>query len=130
MPQLSFDHIHYRYTDIEKTRHFYVDIMGAIELDVVYLNEKPNLQFALGGTILLFAYTDDPPETENTAKDRLGVYHIAYLVDDCQAATDYYENKGAEVAMCPFKANDQIMASFLQAPDGMWVELKQIIRTE
>jgi len=32
--------------------------------------------------------------------------------------------------MAPFMANDQIMASFLQAPDGMWVELKQIIRIE
>ncbi|MFT5385890.1 MAG: hypothetical protein ACI81W_003301, partial [Saprospiraceae bacterium] len=48
-------------------------------------------------------------------------------VDDCDAATKYYRKKGAKVAIKPFMAAKNIKASFLYAPDGMWVELKEIV---
>lgn len=79
---------------------------------------------------------------------RHGVYHIAILVDNCKEATKYfYELAQAEykedsedptnpkyvedgtgfnvVAIEPFDAGDNITASFLYAPDGMAIELKE-----
>lgn len=127
-PTLSLDHVHYRSSDFDKTRTFYVGIMDAIDLGTVDLGPEgkrtPNLQLALGGATLLFALSSDPPEPV-PANERLGVYHIAFLVADCDAATEYYRSKGAQVALEPFDAGDDIRASFLCAPDGMWVELKQ-----
>jgi catechol 2,3-dioxygenase-like lactoylglutathione lyase family enzyme len=128
MTNLSFDHIHYRYSDLEVTRDFYVGIMGAIDLGPVDLAGKPNLQLELAGVTLFFANeADDPvPVIPVSAKEKLGVYHIAFLVANCDDATEYYRNKGAKVAIEPFNASDNIRASFLSAPDGMLVELKQI----
>jgi catechol 2,3-dioxygenase-like lactoylglutathione lyase family enzyme len=129
MATLSFDHIHYRYSDQKAITDFYVDIMGAIDLGPVYLNKKPNLQFELGGATLLFAFEGEKPVTPVTADEKLGVYHIAFLVPDCVAATAYYESRGAVVKTPPFKASENIKASFLYAPDGMLVELKEITKS-
>ena len=79
---------------------------------------------------------------------RHGVYHIAILVDNCKDATDYFSSLAKEVykeeaadpkspkyvadgtgynvvAIAPFDAGDNITASFLYAPDGMAIELKE-----
>ena len=73
---------------------------------------------------------------------RHGVYHIAILVDDCVEATKYFQKKADIVyknkkmyypkadgtnivAKGPLVAADNIVASFLYAPDGMAIELKQ-----
>ena len=127
MTSLSFDHVHYRSSDFHKSRHFYVNVMGAIDLGPVELGGKSNLRFVLGGVTLLFASSGEKPAPPVPADKRLGVYHIAFLVADCDAATEYYRKRGAEVAIKPFMASSDLKASFLAAPDGMWVELKQII---
>ncbi|MFT5382963.1 MAG: catechol 2,3-dioxygenase-like lactoylglutathione lyase family enzyme, partial [Saprospiraceae bacterium] len=118
---LSFDHVHYRSSDFDKTKNFYITIMGGIELNPEILLKKPNLQIELAGVTLLFAQAGDDHAPPIPAKKRLGVYHIAFLVDDCDAATKYYRKKGAKVAIKPFMAAKNIKASFLYAPDGMWV---------
>ena len=126
MATLSFDHIHYRYSDIQAINAFYIGIMEAIDLGSVELGGKANMQLELGGAILLFVEDANPPAPV-PANEKMGVYHIAFLVADCDAATNYYQLKGAVVAIPPFNASDNIRASFLSAPDGMLLELKQII---
>jgi catechol 2,3-dioxygenase-like lactoylglutathione lyase family enzyme len=127
MTSLSFDHVHYRSSDFHKSRHFYVNVMGAIDLGTVELGGKPNLRFVLGGVTLLFAAADENAAPPVPADKRLGVYHIAFLVGDGDAATEYYRKRGAEVKIKPFMAASDLKASFLSAPDGMLVELKQMI---
>lgn len=127
MATLSFDHIHYRYSDPKVTTDFYVGVMGAIDLGPVELGGLPNMQFALGGATLLFAGKGDKTVTPVPAAEKLGVYHIAFLVPNCDFATEYYRNKGAVVAIEPFNASGNIRASFLSAPDGMLLELKEVL---
>lgn len=127
MKNLSFDHVHYRSSDLEKSRSFYTDVMGGIELPPLESGGNLNLQCVLGGVTLLFVLSNEPIPQSIPASERLGVYHIAFLVDNCDAATEYYVKRGAEVAITPFNASRTIRASFLAAPDGMMVELKQII---
>jgi catechol-2,3-dioxygenase len=149
MSQLSFDHIHYKTQSIASIRKFYIEVLEAIDLGSVDLgvegDRKPNLMLALGGTTLLFV--EGPPEDETGCEmcddnpctippwnTRNGVYHIAFLVDNCDVATAYYEQRAITaykddkkdiVAKAPFDASNNIRASFLLAPDGMAVELKQ-----
>jgi catechol 2,3-dioxygenase-like lactoylglutathione lyase family enzyme len=127
MPTISFDHIHYFYSDLTAITDFYVDIMEATDLGPVELGGKQNTQLQLGGATLLFVQQGDAAVTTVLATEKLGVFHIAFLVADCDAATEYYRHKGAVVAKGPLNASANIRASFLAAPDGMWLELKQVI---
>jgi len=127
MKNLSFDHVHYRSSNLELTRKFYIDTMEGIELPSEELGGNKNLHFMLGGVSLLFVEAG-PDINTDSPDQQLGVYHIAFLVDDCVEATNYYFERGAEVAKVPKVVGDNIMASFLTAPDGMSVELKQIIQ--
>ena len=120
---LSFDHVHYRSSNFDETRHFYVDIMGGVELANEELGGTEHLHIVLGGVTLLFACKKDGVPM---SADGLGPYHIAFLVEDCIKATAYYEKRGAKVAKCYDRYSDTIVATFLAAPDGMMVELKEI----
>lgn len=128
MTNLSFDHVHYRSSDFSKTRAFYINIMEGIELTPEVLADKPNLHIELAGVTLLFAQAPAGAPPPVPANKRSGVYHIAFLVENCKEATAYYRKRGAEVAIEPFQASEDIIASFLAAPDGMWLELKEMIK--
>lgn len=120
---LSFDHIHYRASNFDEIRSFYVNTMGGVELPNDVLGGNQNLHIELGGATLLFVESkDDTP----MSSDILGVYHIAFLVDNCQKAADYYCSRGADIAKPRKRYSDTIVAVFLKAPDGMMIELKQI----
>ncbi|MDG1331464.1 MAG: hypothetical protein P8P74_03995 [Crocinitomicaceae bacterium] len=144
MYPFTFDHIHYKSQSFDSTKKFYIDVMGATDQGFVELGGKSNLQLELAGMTLLFV--DDPKaSTTNTEEcgfpcnvppwdTRHGVFHIAVLVDNCNDATEYFSNKAKEVyddpelniiALGPIMASDNIRASFLYAPDGMAVELKE-----
>lgn len=114
---IQLDHVHYRASssNFSEKREFYVGIMEAEELCTVDLGEPemrhPNLTLKLGGTTLLFAPPSaDSPESPEANGIRLGVYHIAYLVDNCDEAFAYYTSRGAPVAKKPFLAGDNIKA--------------------
>ncbi len=147
MYPFTFDHIHYKSQSFDATRQFYIDIMGATDHGFTELGKEgsrtPNLQLELAGITLFFA-EDSSASTKDTEEcgfpcnvppwdTRHGVYHIALLVEDCDAATEYFREKGKEVygpdedivLLGPFMAGDKIRASFLKAPDGMAIELKQ-----
>ena len=126
MKNLSLDHVHYRSSNFKKTRHFYVDIMEGIELPDEELGGSEHLHIDLAGVSLLFAPSGKKLQKPVPASKRLGAYHIAFLVDNCIEATGYFKKRGATVAIKPKWYSDTIFASFLAAPDGMMVELKEI----
>ena len=138
-PDLSFDHVHYRtYSDFEETIHFYVDILEAEDLGPVRIGVTEHLQFRLGGATLLFAPSTAATPQPAPGSDRLGVFHIAFLVEDCEVATNYYVARNGgnrdivlqEPGLSPVEPptpTGHYKVAFLKAPDGMLVELKQLV---
>ena len=124
MKNLSFDHIHYRSSNFDETREFYVGIMEGVELPNEELGGSEHLHIELGGVTLLFAGPKD--NGTPVSSDSLGAYHIAYLVQNCKKATEYYRKRGACIEIPQNRYSDTIVATFLAAPDGMMIELKEI----
>ena len=150
MYPFTFDHIHYKSQSFDETKKFYVDLMGATDHGFTELGPEgkraPNLQLELAGITLFFA-EDSNASTKDTEecgfpcnvppwKTRHGVYHIALSVENCDDATQYFSDRAIElygvdndiISLEPFMAGDGIRASFLKAPDGMAIELKEDIK--
>jgi hypothetical protein len=98
--------------------------MEGVELPIEIINNAENMHIELGGVTLLFIEAKDEKPMESNI---LGVYHIAFLVQNCNEATEYYASREVEVAKPPQDYSDTIRASFLKAPDGMLIELKEIL---
>jgi catechol 2,3-dioxygenase-like lactoylglutathione lyase family enzyme len=138
-PPLKLDHVHYRtYSDFKETVHFYVDIMEAESLGSVRIGVTEHLQLVLGGANLLFAPSTAATPQPAPGPDRLGAFHIAFLVEDCEAATNYYVDRNGgnreivfqEPQLFPVEPptpTGNYKVAFLKAPDGMLVELKQLV---
>jgi catechol 2,3-dioxygenase-like lactoylglutathione lyase family enzyme len=138
-PGLSFDHVHFRtYSDFKETIHFYVDILEAENLGPFRIGVTEHLQLKLGGATLLFAPSTAATPQPAPGPDRLGIFHMAFLVEDCEAATNYYVDRNGgnreivfqEPALVPVEPPTPTSAykvAFLKAPDGMLIELKQLV---
>lgn len=123
---LTFHHVHYRASSFEAVRAFYCGVLEAEDLGLVTLAGAEHLRLRLAGQILNFA--PDIPDRKDPAVPagtRLGVYHIAFTVENLDDACRHYESKGAQFASDVLLPTDDLRVRFIQAPDGMQVELME-----
>ena len=123
--QLRFDHVHYRCRDVEKTRAFYCDVLGAEHLETATLAGRPVMKLRLGGTLLFFSPSAESPEFEESADQRLGAYHIAFFVNNHDEAVRYFKSRGAKFVREGVQASPTLKVAFIEAPDGMQVEIME-----
>ncbi len=127
--KLEFEHVHYRCTDMQATVKWYIEVMGAKFLEEKVLAGNPAVRLELGGTILNFfpaaAETDLP---KIPAKEKLGAYHITFFVENVDAAVAYFKNRGAKFFKEGLMAATDLKVAFIEAPDGMLVELMETIQ--
>ena len=124
--QLTFHHIHYRSSNFDETRAFYCGALEAEDCGLVTLAGKEHLRLKLAGQILNFAPTEPGhSKPAEPASERLGVYHIAFMVDDLDQSIAYYESRGAKATTPVLEPTPDLRVQFLEAPDGMQVELMQ-----
>lgn len=123
--QLTIDHLHYRCADMAQTKKFYCEVLGAEWLEEVELAGRPVMRLRLGGAALAFspAPVDTPPA--ESADRRLGAYHLAFTVDDHDRAVAYYKQRGAKFVREGVMASPHLKVAFIEAPDGMLVELME-----
>jgi catechol 2,3-dioxygenase-like lactoylglutathione lyase family enzyme len=123
---LTFDHAHYRCADLDKTIEFYQRMLDAEVIKQSEYSGRTIVTLRIGDAQICLspvaAGTDLKPE-ENTK--RLGVYHLAFLVPDLDAAIAECKRRGAKFAIENLMAAPTRKVAFFEAPDGMQVELMQ-----
>ena len=119
---MKFLHTMVRVTDLEKSLHFYCDLLGLRELRRI---ENEGGRFTL---VFLAAPGDDAAQVELTHNWDPGDYaigrafgHLAYEVDDIYAACAKLEAGGVTINRPP---RDGHMA-FVRSPDNISIELLQ-----
>ena len=126
----TMDHVTIVSQDLERTKQFYVDLLG------MRLVERPG--FAFPGLWFQAGQTQihvnvEGEEAGPTAKswDRGSVvsrgHHIAFLVDDAQAACDELKSQGVEIAAGPKRRPDGPLQFYIFDPDGNLVELFSLV---
>ena len=119
---MKYLHTMVRVTDLEKSLHFYCDLLGLRELRRI---ENEGGRFTL---VFLAAPGDDAAQVELTHNWDPGDYaigrafgHLAYEVDDIYAACAKLEAGGVTINRPP---RDGHMA-FVRSPDDISIELLQ-----
>ncbi len=132
-PDFRIDHTMLRVDDLDKTLHFYVDILG---MQVLRQNEYPEGKFT--NTFIGYQGEDDGPTLELTYNweqeepyDRGNAWgHIALKVSDIYATAEYLKEHDVEFIKepSPMKNGTRVIA-FIRDPNGYPIELNEPMGT-
>jgi catechol 2,3-dioxygenase-like lactoylglutathione lyase family enzyme len=118
-------HLHLRCRDIEASRDFYVKVLGAEELrhyhtdyglEIIFLNFKDT-------RLALSPCSDRQAPPENG--EPLGIYQLAFQVENLEEVLAQLQARGARLKGAPKTPNAGVKAAFIEAPDGVEIELMQ-----
>jgi catechol 2,3-dioxygenase-like lactoylglutathione lyase family enzyme len=112
---VQIDHVSVLITDVERSRHFYRDLLGLKEIAKPRTFDFVVLWFDLGNQQLHLLRKPQP--------DTISPRHFALRVADVAAARDYFRNRGVAVEeTTPIPHCDRF---FIRDPDGNRIEIIQ-----
>jgi glyoxylase I family protein len=111
-------------SDFEKSKHFYVNILGFTIIKEVYRAERLShkLDLALNGeyVIELFSFPD-PPQRVSQPEAR-GLRHLAFEVDSVAEVIAYLTKSGIACESARIDPFTQKPFTFTSDPDGLPIE--------
>src|SRR5215472_1904591 len=111
----QIDHVSVIITDVERSRHFYRDLLGLKEIAKPRTFDFVVLWFDLGNQQLHLLLKEHP--------DTLSALHFALRVKDANAARAYFREHGIPFTeTTPIPGADRV---FISDPDGNRVEIIQ-----
>lgn len=117
-------HTRYRVEDLEKTIHFYKDVLG---LELTRQSKSPR-----GSELVFFKAPGSEEEIEICKFDESGpvqvgpdLTHLAFEVDDIETFAKHSEALGYPLSDGPTKTSSGSVIAFIDAPEGYEVELIQ-----
>lgn len=141
------NHIGLTVPDIAEAETFFTDVLGCEKatsfgpfrddtgtfmqdlLDVdprTVVNQITLMRCGFGSNIELFSYDAPDQETVRPRNSDIGGHHIAFYVDDIEAAAAYFKDKGIRTLMGPFPVNEGPAAGqaiiYFFAPWGLQME--------
>ncbi|WP_324829306.1 SMU1112c/YaeR family gloxylase I-like metalloprotein [Qipengyuania zhejiangensis] len=112
-------------SDYQKSKRFYVDILGLKVVMETYREERNSykLDLAVGGDyqIELFSF-NNPPERTSYPEAR-GLRHLAFEVDDIEEAVIELEANGVGMEPVRIDPVTEKRFTFFADPDGLPLEL-------
>jgi len=113
-------------SDYEKARKFYVE---QLELPIIrenYREERDDykLDLQVGDIELEIFGVKNPPERV-TNPEACGLRHLAFKVDDIEAAVKWLNDKGIETESIRFDPYTQKRMTFFRDPDNLPLELHE-----
>jgi lactoylglutathione lyase len=117
-------HTRYRVTDLEKTAHFYKEVLG--------LEETRRHTSPRGSELVFFKAPGSEEEIEICKFDGSGpvnvghdITHLAFEVDDLDAFAQQAAAKGYPLSDGPTPTGSGSIIAFIDAPEGYEIELIQ-----
>lgn len=121
----GFHHVAVIVSDYDQSKAFYCDLLGLQILAENYRAERQSWKLDLaipgGGQLELFTFPDAPPRP--TRPEAQGLRHLAFSVDDIEAAVAYLEQNDVPAEAIRLDPYTHRRFTFFQDPDGLPVEL-------
>ena len=124
MTTYTCDHVHLRSLDPAAAAEFYVGMFGAFRRGTMAVATGTREILDLGG-LTLFIEQVPAGTAAAPAPPILGVEHLGFAVEDLDAAVAELTGKGAVFTVSPRSPRPGLRMAFVQAPDGVQVEVLQ-----
>lgn len=121
----GFHHVAVIVSDYDQSKAFYCDLLGLQIVAENFRAERQSWKLDLaipgGGQLELFTFPDAPPRP--TRPEAQGLRHLAFSVDDIEAAVAYLEQNDVPAEAIRLDPYTHRRFTFFQDPDGLPVEL-------
>ena len=121
--ECRFDHIHVMTRDVAAAGDWFRDFLGGRIVGRVESAERPRIDVDLGGVRLFISPYSASAGGISSSDHRPGMDHVAFVVDDVDAAVAELSARGVIVLDQPFDSRPGVRAAFLQGPDNIRIEL-------
>jgi glyoxylase I family protein len=124
----GFHHVAIICSDYPRSKQFYTEILGFSVIAENYREArdsyKCDLALADGSQIELFSFESAP--TRPSRPEAQGLRHLAFKVDDLDAAIQKLTDKGVECEPIRVDEYTDKRFTFFQDPDGLPLELYEV----
>jgi glyoxylase I family protein len=125
MKTTGIHHVAIICSDYEKSKNFYVDVLGFSILKETFRaarnSYKLDLSVGSSDVIELFSFPS-PPQRPSTP-EACGLRHLAFKVDDVDESAAYLKSQGVEVEDIRIDEITGKRFTFFKDPDGLPLEL-------
>ncbi|KMV72112.1 lyase [bacteria symbiont BFo1 of Frankliniella occidentalis] len=113
--------------DYPASRDFYCNILGFILMEEVYREARDSWKgdLALNGDYTIELFSFPQPPARPTQPEACGLRHLAFSVDDIDAAKQYLETHGVRCEEIRVDPLTDKRFTFFNDPDGLPLELYQ-----
>jgi glyoxylase I family protein len=129
MKLLRIHHVAIICSDYERSKRFYLEVLGLRPVAENYRPERQSYKLDLalpdGSQIELFSFPDPPPRS--TRPEACGLRHLAFEVADIQAWRDKLERDGVAVEATRVDEYTNRRFVFFADPDGLPIELYESV---
>lgn len=121
---LAFDHVHVISKDPAATAAWYVDKLGGAITKNTVMRNAPQIYVSFGGAMVIVRGERPGEQVANKPSLEWGVDHFGMQVKgDFDAFCNGLRAKGVTFSMEPTDINPSTRIAFVNAPDGVSVEL-------
>lgn len=125
MKLLNVHHVAIICSNYEKSKDFYIRILGLTPIREIYRDERDSykLDLEVNGhyQIELFSFPNPPLRT--SYPEAAGLRHLAFAVEDIEEAVSYLTEQKVEVEKIRIDPYTQKRFTFFADPDGLPIEI-------
>ncbi|WML24821.1 VOC family protein [Neobacillus sp. OS1-33] len=112
-------------SDYQKSKDFYVRILGLTPINEVYRTERDSykLDLEVNGQYQIELFSFPNPAVRPNYPEAAGLRHLAFEVDDVEEAVEYMKNHQVKVEDIRVDPVTNKKFSFFPDPDGLPIEL-------
>lgn len=114
-------------SDYEKSKKFYTEILGLRPLNETYRKDRKSymLDLALNDDYIIELFSFPDPPKRPTYPEATGLRHLAFAVDDVEAALQELKEKGIKTTALQIDTKTGKPMAFFFDPDELPLELSE-----
>ena len=128
MKLLDIHHITIICSDYQKSKKFYVDVLGFKPIREIYREERESykLDLEVNGTYQIELFSFPNPASRPSYPESTGLRHLAFSVENIEEAITYLEQYGIVVEAIRVDPFTNKKFTFFADPDGLPIEIYEI----